>query len=195
MTEKGFKRVEEFKGEEAKWKNWAFKFKTATRAQELMVVQVMEEVEKMEEEVETDDNFDIQRPGINCVARAAELYEVLCMMCTGEALNIVQGVGQGDGFAAWQKLHSMYCPRTAMKVMGKLVEVVTPKKITDMKEVRGTVEKWAAKVKEMDTEYGEKLSDKMKMAILMSMCPGGIQDTVFQQMAEGRRTQRLRTRW
>ena len=107
------------------------------------------------------------------------------MVCTGEALNIVQGVGHGDGFAAWQKLHGMYSPRTALKIMAKLVEVVTPKKIKDMQEVRPTVEKWEAKVKEMETEHDEKVSDKMKMAILMSMCPAGIQDTVFQQMGDG----------
>ena len=72
-----------------------------------------------------------------------------------------------------------------MKVMSKVIEVVTPPKIIDVKTINAQVEAWEAKVNELDGEYEERISDNMKMAILMAMCPAAIQDTVFQQMVEG----------
>ena len=110
-----------------------------------------------------------------------ELYDILCMVTTSEALSLVQSVAAMDGIAAWQKLHTMYNPRTLARRMTENIGVVSPPKVTDAKNLVGQVGRWEKLVKEMETEYGEKVSNGMKMAILTSMMPSNIQDIIFQQ--------------
>ena len=102
-------------------------------------------------------------------------------MTGGDALALVQSVVDMDGIAAWQKLHLTYNPRTLARRMMKIIGVVTPPKISEAKHLVCQIERWEKLVKEMEAEYGEKVSNGMKMAILTSMMPANVQDIIFQQ--------------
>ena len=60
-----------------------------------------------------------------------------------------------------------------------------------MSEVEAALTKWISKVKMLESQFGEKVGDKMKIAIMTSMLPLVIQDFVYQNVTrEDRRVGR-----
>lgn len=43
------------------------------------------------------------------------------------------------------------------------------------------MEEWGLKVLRLEREHGEKISDRMRMALLLSMVPDDLQDLIYQQ--------------
>ena len=105
IWEKAYKRVKKFDGNPGEWRQWAFQFRVATKAVDALTVEALDDVEKVKTEVTTrmlglDDKYlnkDIEQ-------RSIEIYDILCMLCEGEALTIIQNVENTDGLVAWQKL-------------------------------------------------------------------------------------------
>ena len=69
------------------------------RSMNTKVYQHMHEVETNEEHL----NEDLYQNG-EMDQRSAELYDILCQHCAGDALRIVRGVADMRGFEAWQTL-------------------------------------------------------------------------------------------
>ena len=115
---------------------------------------------------------------------SSELYDVLFMMTSGEAVALVQSVPDLDGLAAWQKLHRNYNPRTLARVMQRIMSVVTPPRLSDVKSLVTMVEEWEKRIKELESDTNEKITDVFKMAILTAMMPENIQEYIFQQTDE-----------
>ena len=98
-------RCESFSGSD--WSGWAFSFKSGIRAQNQAVFKAMQSVEALEDPVSEECDVPVEQE-----ARSGELYDLLCQFCTGEALGIVRSTVDMQGFAAWQKLHRKYNPKT-----------------------------------------------------------------------------------
>eukprot|EP00974_Lingulodinium_polyedra_P114337 11069949-Lingulodinium_polyedra.AAC.1 len=101
LNSKGFGRLEKFTGGEERWKDWAFDFKVAVKAQSERVEKVMRKVERageyslqelMEQDVDGMENGDYQ--GIEDTA--GELFQQLIMITDGEAKMLVKSVDDGD---------------------------------------------------------------------------------------------------
>ena len=113
IQEKDFRRLEKFSGGEEQWKAWEFDFKVSTRAADAMTAEALE-VAEVETKVVSAGNFvelDEMKWG-GLVERSKELYDVLCMVTTGDAKAIIREVPGGDGVMAWQALTKAFARRT-----------------------------------------------------------------------------------
>ena len=180
FDEKYFRRVNTYKGSEEGWKSWCFQFKVAVRAASPEAVKTMEwyeshvpDEEFMEEEVMEQDKID---------KLDAELYETLCSMLEGEPLTIAQGTEGGSGLHTWRKLYLRYNPKTPARALMAMMQVMAPTKIKDIRLVSKAIEEWEVKLLNLEKEYEEKPSKKMRIALMMSMIPNEIQDVVFQHV-------------
>ena len=186
MDERHFRRMKNFDGKEADWKEWKFQLRVAVRANSNDVAKVMDWVE-----VQTGSEIDRQAlieefndaDYIDQLGR--ELYDVLCMLLSGEPSLLIQGVRDFDGFQAWHKLVRKYSPITPARSLMCMIEAVTPFKVKQLAQLPAAIERWELKVYQLEREHGEKMSGKMKTAVLTAMCPQDIQDVVFQNMEAG----------
>ena len=167
-------RSDVFSGTQTQWDDWSFAFKRCVRSQspetfkEMVVWEAA--TDDVDEETELPEAME---------KRSAELYDVLCQYCTGEALMIVRSVDDMRGIRAWQKLFKKYNPKTMARGLRVLVEAVNPPKAKGLHDVESAVARWEEKSKILATQFGEKLSDRMKMGIFTSIMPIVIQDYIY----------------
>lgn len=175
-------RLQQFDGSAAAWGDWAFGLKRAARTQSREVYQILEEVEKRTELDEIQ--LAAELVDVEVEKMSSEMYDILCQTVSGEAMAIVRSVEDFRGFTAWQKLHQKYNPRTMARAIRLMGEVASPGNVKDLKDVTAAIQKWEGKVKVLQTEFNERMSDQMKIAILTSFLPTVIQDYVYQNVTE-----------
>ena len=146
LTEKAYRRLDKFNGDDSAWKSWEFDFKIATRAAAPKVLEVMERAAISPgvvtgAMVEADDSLAYD----GMVERGAELYEILCMLITGSAKMMIKEAPDGDGFAAWQLLQRTFARKTLASSLRRYREVVNPKPARDASEVIGSLPRGKAK--------------------------------------------------
>ena len=188
LDEKIFKRLDNFKGDEKSWKDWSKKFKVVIGTKNKIFMRAMAKAESVSDLCTTSSigledefvNFDQ-----NIMEKlSAELYDILFMLTEDEAMSLVQSVPDMDGIAAWQKLHRNYNPKTLARVMQKIMMVVAPPKIQDAKTLVTMIEEWEKRIKELEADTGEKVTEVFKMAIMTGMLPATFQEYIFQQTDE-----------
>ena len=84
-------RVPEFHGVHSEFDEWAFSFKRTIRATSLEAYKLMVKVESLSTVDEDEIDFD-EAPNVDVAAYSAELYDVLCQACRGEALATIRTV-------------------------------------------------------------------------------------------------------
>ena len=173
-------RIRDFDGEQNKWEAWSHSFKSAIRSASPEVLATMEEAEKMSLDG-TDDNLEEVE---DIVKKSGELYNILSQYCTGEALNVIKGITTFEGFHAWQKLHKKYNPKTMARAIRLMTDVTGPRPVKEIREVEAAITLWETRVRKLETEFGEKLSPTMKIAIVTGMMPASIQDYVYTNVEE-----------
>ena len=167
-------RIQEFSGEPDKWADWAFAFKRTIRSMDTEVYKVMTDVESMNKDINEMEDLDGEQDKMS-----AELYDILCQACTGEALSVVRSVDDCEGIRAWQRLHNRYNPKTVARMIQMLGEVTSPQKVKELKDIEIALNKWEDKVKIMDKEFKESFKDPIKIAIMTNMMPITVQDYVY----------------
>ena len=113
MDERHFRRMRTFDGgKETDWKEWGFQFRVAVTASNLHVAKVMSWIENQADEASQED-IVLEFKDAEYIDRlGCELYDILCMLLTGEPLLTIQGAKDMNGFRAWQKLVMKYHPVT-----------------------------------------------------------------------------------
>ena len=180
--------IRDFDGSPSGWEKWVHAFKSAMRSANPGVLEFMNEAEKMTTEAK-DDNLDSTMAAAEVKKMSGELYNILSQYCTGEALTIVRGVTTFEGFVSWQRLHKKFSPKTMARAIRLMTEVASPKAVREFQEVEEAITSWENKVKKLESEYGEKLSDTMKTAIVTGMMLASIQDFVYTNVDETTRYQ------
>ena len=183
LDERYFRRIKVYEGKDTEWKEFQFQLKVAVRAASPEVAKLMEHVEKVGDEVDIDDlamEFVDFKNVPDFEKAAGEVYDMLCLLVHGEASLVVQGIVDMNGFEAWRQLHWKYNPTTPARALQAMIEVMTPIKTKGPKELLAAIEKWELKVHVLERDFGEKLSERMKVAAVTAMCSGDIQDLVFQ---------------
>ena len=74
-------------------------------------------------------------------------------------------------------------PNTPAKALALMMEAMTPKQQNDLNRILQAIDLWDLKAQSLEKEFGEKLSDRMKTAFVLSMIPGDLQDMIYQQAA------------
>ena len=181
INEKQYKKVDKFNGEDKGWKAFDFNFLLATKMVCQDTVKIMKDMCLIDNEMSFDeymkylaDNPDPKNPLptpeqiVILKERSLELYDVLGLYTEGDAVRIVQSV-DGDGFAAWQKLHIAYNKMTNAKMMGRIIQVVGPPKVTDLTEMRAHIEDWEVWERDLKNETKEVIPESFRTAILTIM--------------------------
>ena len=123
-------RSDVFTGEQTKWDDWSFAFKRCVRSMSPETFKAMIEGETNVDAISEDVEFTAEME-----RRSAELYDVLCQYCTGEALMIIRSVDDVRGICAWQKLFRKYNPKTMARGLRVLVEAVNPPKAKGLHDI------------------------------------------------------------
>ena len=105
---------------------------------------------------------------------------------------LAQGVTSMIGFEAWGRLYRRFNRVTPARALQAMIAVMVPQKVKDVKELPNEIETWEARVLNLQREYNETLSERMKVAAITSMCPGDVQDLIFQQGEKLDNYQRIR---
>ena len=174
VDEKFYKKVENFTGEQS-WRDWAFQFKSASKMAQQEAYELLIWAEK--EETEIDDELGMS-PESKVISSA--LFNILGTVVKGEPPQMLHTSGF-SGAEAWRKLSKRYSPTTPMRGMQLMMAAVNPGKAKKLGEVSGHIDKWETKILALSRDFGEKISDKMKAAILVSMLPTDLQHTLVQQ--------------
>ena len=190
-------RVEIFNGFIDRWEDWSFSFKRTIRSMSRACYSLM-----LDAEVSSDPVDDIQRTPEQD-ARSGELYDVLCQFCSGEALSVIKLVPDMEGIEAWRRLHRKYNPRTMARGVRMLCEVTSPTKVNNLNDVEMEINKWEEKVRTLRSQFGEELTNGMKIAILTNMMPYALQDFIYTHVEKDTKYEEVRdkvraitrTRW
>ena len=180
FNERHFRRVDKFDGKSS-WSDWCFTFKAAARSADKLVVEMMEWMEKQANPKQEELDTHVVDIGVD--ADGVDLFDTLVALTSGEALTIVRGTDKMNGFYAWKRLMERFNPNTPAKALALMMEVMQPKRLSDPNKIPQAIEEWDLKVQCLEKEFDEKLSDRMKTALVLSMCPGDLQDMMYQQAA------------
>ena len=177
---KGVSRVDSFSGKESQWREWSFQLRVAVKAMEGVAAEIMSRVEQ-DDTAHDLAALELEFASKDITKLSGELYDILCLCLKGDPLVLVQGVTSLNGFEAWGKMYRRYNPVTPARALQAMIGVMVPGKVKDVKDLPGEIEKWEGKVLTLMREYQEKLSERMKVAAVTSMCPADVQDLIFQQ--------------
>ena len=170
-------RVDKFDGGRDKWEEWSFTFLRNVRSMSRTAYEVLKKYEGHTDDVDEELVLNEEEQ-----KRSAEVYDVMCQVCSGEALMVVKSVDDMRGVRAWQVLYRKYNPRTMARGARMMYDAVRPPKIKELSEFETAVAKWEEKVKRLTTQFDEKLTERMKIAIFTGMLPLSLQDYVFVHM-------------
>ena len=168
FNERHFRRVDKFDGK-GLWSNWCFTFKAAARSADKATVEIMEWIENQTDPKKEDLELEVVDTGVE--ADGSDLFDTLVALTSGEALTIVRGTANMNGFYAWKRLMEKFNPNTPAKALAIMMEVMTPKHLSDPGKIPQAIEEWDLKVQK---EFQEKLSDRMKTALVLPTCPGDL---------------------
>jgi hypothetical protein len=184
LDERYFRRIEKFAGDEKIWKEWHFQLKAAIRSTDRHTADVIDWIEKNPDttmgdlEDKFNDEFDDSDDHLKVLA--AEMYDLLCSVTSGEAMTIVRAEVEMNGFMAWKALYARYSPMTPAKTLALLMDIMNPPKHKDVSLIMKSMDIWTLKMNTLEKEHGEKLSPNMKKAVLLSMLPMDLQDMIYQ---------------
>ena len=108
-----------------------------------------------------------------------ELFEVFGIKLVGTAFTILESVESGNGFEVWRKLREDSKPSTPTGALRSIMEVMVCKKVINIKEIMSTLTEWEVKVQRVLRDHGEVITDRMKLAIAITMCPLNIQENIL----------------
>ena len=184
LQDKHYNKVDKFTGQEGTWKKFNHKFMVATKMADKVTEQVLKKIMTIRTEMSIDEVVEMEGFTGDKEAvkeRSGELYDILSLLCEGEALQVVDSIVSMDGFRAYKKLQMSFNVVTVAGTMSKVIAVVAPPKVVDLKQMTSMVEDWEAKERDLKNESDEMIPDKFRMAILTTMCPTAIQEWIFQQ--------------
>ena len=136
-----------FSGKADDWTDWAFVFRRSIKASSLGAYSMMVKMEEADpRNGAIDDLGDLTAEEERY---SAELYDVLCQLCEGEAMAIMKNVVDCSGARAWQRLWRKFNPQTMARRIAMLTTVTSPTKITEVKDVEQAINAWEGEVHEI----------------------------------------------
>jgi len=175
IDERYYRKISQFNGEN--WKDWCFQFKSATRGSSNVAYKLLNWAEKETTKIEDYGDFEHEDQAERL---SNELFNIISTMVQGEALQVLHNCDY-NGAEGWRRLSRRYSPSTPLRAMQLMLQVVNPGKAKNVKEIPGIVDKWETRVLALERDFKEKIGDRMKAAILISILPSDIQDALIQQ--------------
>ena len=184
MDSKSFVRIPIFSGEDGKWKEWNFNFLVLIRSECGEAFEYLKEAEKRAGALSVEDLRELKADvsvvdGEEWEQLSNEIFGQLCLLTSGEANVLVRSAVEQNGFAAWKKLLDRYDGKSPVRMLKKLPDIIRRPEVKNIKMMPTVLENWEIKVKEWESEYGEVISEKIKVALIIGMAPKEFQDEVY----------------
>lgn len=170
-------RVPGFEGLAAKFDDWAFAFKRTLRSVNRHAYDLLVRVEN--ETSVNEDDIDLEFDSVDVHGYSAELYDIMCQACQGEALSIIRTVDDMKGLEAWAKLYKKFNPRTLARAIRLVGAVTNPPKVKELKDAEMMLDKWEEQAKTLKKDFGETFSDTVRIGIVTAMMPPSIQEYIY----------------
>lgn len=105
------------------------------------------------------------------------LYAVLTTYTGGEARNLVRQAKRPNGYEAWRLLQIRFNPVTVGRQRAHLSKITSPTENIPLEKLGSEIIAWENKISDYESQPGgEKISDSLKMASLVAMCPQRLKD-------------------
>ena len=184
-----YKNVKVFGGDPKEWEEFWTKFKSQVSAGSPKVAEMLDEVEAKLSELELEEegfeekltDFPLDEDEVREIGHM--LHNLLLSLTTGEANAVVRRCRGRHGLLAWKRLCTTLNPRTLASGVKAISQALNPPKIANSTKADMNIEAWEDKMAKLSTEYGEKLSAKMKVAVLYAMLPKDLQEKVLDKCA------------
>ena len=147
----------QFMGKAESWSDFAFRFKRATRSQCPEAHDLLLRAERDSAE------YDQCHDDSDYPLLSGQMYDILCQQVEGgEGFLILKAMSSsGHGFEAWNKLYCKYNPTTFSRGLQLLTKVVNPGRLKNYGDVESGIALWQEKVEMLQSQFDEKLSDRM----------------------------------
>ena len=184
-----YRNIKAFSGDQKEWEEFHGKLKGQVGATNGIAAEVLDYVEaKMSEaELDTDEMVikvtDKEMDEDELREIRNKMFNILLNLTTGEANAVVRRCKGRCGLLAWKRLCTTLNPRTLASGVKLISQVLNPAKISDARKADVAIEMWDDKLVKLSTEYGEKLSDKLKLAVLYGMLPKDLQERALDKCA------------
>ena len=109
---------------------------------------------------------------------------MLCQLLSGDALTIIKGAPDCQGYTAWQRLYRKYSPRTLARGVKLLGEVVNPPRVKELNDVEAAICRWEEKLRKLKQIYNEDISGDLKIAVFTNCMPVVVQDFVYTNLTQ-----------
>ena len=179
VDEKYYRKLAIFKGDN--FKDFAFQFKSATRGASELAHKLLVWAENEDSEIDEVIGFaDFSEEDDTIRKISAELFNIIITMLQGEPLQLLQTCNY-SGLEAWRRLSKRYSPSTPLRAIHLMLQIINPGQAKTPKEIQNKIDKWESQVLVLERDFKEKLSNKMKAAIALSMLPPEMRDSLIQQ--------------
>ena len=102
-------------------------------------------------------------------------------VCMGWDAATTRGLsGRQNAFWALKLLEHRFNPKTPARIYRALMELISPGEIKAVTDVTRKVEEWEVKMCKVESEHGAKISDSIRVAVLISMTTKELQEVSLQ---------------
>lgn len=155
----------------------------------------MEKIETQPNQVVLDDVvFDDEIEDAHVRKWAAEVYDSLSLILTGDAFAIAWGAPDMNGLEPWRRVCQRYNPSTPASAVNALMRVMAPGRVTRHKDLPHKMDEWHILPGALRKDHGEDLSDNMQIATLLQTSPLHVRDLTGQSIDGASRYEGVRDR-
>ena len=110
-----------------------------------------------------------------------ELQHFLISWTEGEALEIVRGAEREPGLEQWRRLVALHDPLAAGRSLDDRRQILSPPKAAKIDDLSHTIQAWENIEQRHRERTGDQLPEDMRLAILLSVCPTGLEKELTAQ--------------
>ena len=174
LDERCFRRLEKRTNKKEGWEGWRARPLTAVRECDTGFASSLITYEKAEDPI-LDTELTPTRQQLS-----ATLWARLVGHTMKEAFSIVNTT-EGQGIEAWRQLVKRFDPQTDARFALLLIALVSFK-IGAKQDVQSELVRWETMLLSLERDHAEKLSPKIRRALLLNILPKWLQDRILEHL-------------
>ena len=174
LDERAFRRIDKFTDKKDEWTEWRAQVIEAVRECDKTFADDLVKFEKKETPGTYIDLTVVQQQ------LSATLQSRLVNLTGREAFAIVRAA-EGQGVEAWRQLGMRFDPQTDARFALLLIAVASFK-IGAKQDVQSGLVKWETMLLSLERDHNEKLSPKIRRALLLNILPHALQSRLLEHL-------------
>ena len=119
------------------------------------------------------DEYDVLKPAL--IQQAGQLQWPLVTLCTGSASAMLRRESTSSGFELWRKLYNRCHIPSQATAVGRLTKILEPS-CMERGKCQDAFAAWEDELLKYEKETDSRLSDDVKIAVLMNKTRGQLQE-------------------